>query len=92
MIHDQLMCYLLDHSLITKAQHGFLANKSTGSNLLSCFNDLHLVSVKNEKLIDIIYLDFRQAFDSLVHPKVIAKLASYGVNIIMNYCHGFRLF
>ena len=79
MIHDQLMCYLLDHSLITKAQHGFLANKSTGSNLLSCFNDRHL-SVKNRKFIDIIYLDFKKAFDSLVHPKVIAKIASYGVN------------
>ena len=51
VIHDQLMCYLLDHSSITKAQHGFLANKSTGSNLLSCFNDWHL-SVKNKKLID----------------------------------------
>ena len=79
VIHDQLMCYLLDHSLITKAQHGFLTNKSTGSNLASCFNDWHS-SVKNKKLIDIIYLDFKKAFDSSVHPKVIAKIASYGVN------------
>ena len=37
-------------------------------------------SVKNKILIDIIYLDFKKAFDSLVHPKVIAKIASYGVN------------
>ena len=80
VIHDQLMCYLLDHSLITKAQRGFLANKSTGLNLLSCFNDWHL-SVKNKKLIDIIYLDFKKASDSLVHPKVIAKIASYGVKL-----------
>ena len=57
VIHDQLMSYLSQHKLISRAQHGFLTKKSTGTNLLSCLHDCQL-SLKNKKLIDIVYLDF----------------------------------
>jgi len=30
--------------------------------------------------MDIIYLDYAKAFDSVVHAKLVAKLACYGVN------------
>ena len=66
------------HNLIANSQHGFLARKSTGTNLLNCFQDWQ-IAIKNKKLIDIIYLDFQKAFDSLVHNKIIAKLSSYGL-------------
>ena len=78
VIHDQLMTYLRDHNLISKAQHGFLTKKSTGTNLLSCFHDWQF-SLKNKKSIDIIYIDFKKAFDSLVHSKIIAKFFAYGI-------------
>ena len=42
------------------------------------FNDWQM-SIKNRKLLDIIYLDFQKAFDSLVHNKIIAKLSAYGI-------------
>ena len=78
VIHDQLLSYLHTNNLISKNQHGFLARKSTGTNLLDCFQDWQL-SIKNRKLIDIVYLDFQKAFDSLVHSKILVKLASYGI-------------
>ena len=78
VIHDQLISYLRTHNLISNNQHGFLARKSTGTNLLNCFQDWQ-IAIKNKKLIDIIYLDFQKAFDSLVHNKIIAKLSSYGL-------------
>jgi hypothetical protein len=78
VIHVQLMSYLCEHNLISKAQHGFLSKRSTGTNLLSCFQDWQL-SVKDNKLVDAIYLDFRKAFDSLVHSKILVKLSSYGI-------------
>ena len=56
----------------------FWPKKSTGSNLLNCFQDWQM-SIKNRKLLDIIYLDFQKAFDSLVHNKIIAKLSAYGI-------------
>ena len=30
--------------------------------------------------MDIIYLDYAKAFDSVVHAKLLAKLACYGIN------------
>ena len=84
VIHDQLLTYLHSHNLISNAQHGFLAKKSTGSNLLNCFQDWQ-ISIKNKKLLDIIYLDFQKAFDSLVHNKIIAKLSAYGIGYELLY-------
>ena len=75
VIHDQLMSYLSQYKLISKAKHGFLTKKFTGTNLLSCLHDWQL-SLKNKKIIDIIYLDFKKAFDSLVHSKIITKLSA----------------
>ena len=84
IIHDQLLSYLHTHKLISDNQHGFLTRRSTGTNLLSCFHDWHL-SIKSKRVIDIIYIDFHKAFDSLVHNKILAKLNSYGVTYELLY-------
>ena len=39
IIHNQLLSYLHSHKLISDKQHGFLARRSTGTNLLSYFHD-----------------------------------------------------
>ena len=89
VIHDQLISYLSHHKLISRAQHGFLTKKSTGTNLLSCLHDWQL-SLKNKKLIDIVYLDFKKAFDSLVHSKIITKLSAYGIeHELLSWIHAF---
>ena len=75
-LFDEIVQQIL--SAISNNQHGVLARKSTGTNLLNCFQDWQ-IAIENEKLIDIIYLDFQKAFDSLVHNKIIAKLSSYGL-------------
>ena len=46
VIHDQLISYLRTHNLISNNQHGFLAQKSTGTNLLNCFQDWQ-IAIKN---------------------------------------------
>jgi ribonuclease P/MRP protein subunit RPP40 len=38
------------------------------------------VALRSKKAVDIIYLDYAKAFDSVVHSKLIAKLICYGVN------------
>jgi len=79
IIKDKLIAYLLDKKLITKQQHGFLAKHSTCSQLLECVNDWSIeLNVRN--CIDVAYIDFQKAFDSVVHSKLCHKLKSYGIS------------
>ena len=78
IINAQIIDYLLSNNLITKHQHGFLRKHSTCSNLLETVNDWTL-ALDNHLKTDVIYIDFQKAFDSVSHPKLLSKLASYNI-------------
>ena len=78
VINIDLIDYLTQKGLITKCQHGFLRKHSTCSNLLESINDWSL-NLKNSNTTDIIFIDFKKAFDSVSHQKLISKIESYGI-------------
>jgi len=78
IIKDQMLHYLLQNNLISKRQHGFLARRSTCSQLTECVNDWSLVLNKRNS-VDCAKIDFSKAFDSVVHSKLCVKLASFGI-------------
>jgi len=65
--------FLTKIGLITKSQHGFFRKHS----ILESVNDWSL-SLKNTNTTDIIFIDFKKAFDSVSHQKLISKIESYG--------------
>jgi hypothetical protein len=73
-----LVNHLLENDLISRSQHGFMANRSTNSNLLGCLNDW-CRAVDKRECIDVLYIDIAKAFDSVSHPKLLYKLTKYGV-------------
>ena len=78
IITDQLMFYLSDYNLLSSQQFGCRKNSSIKMQLLDCYNDLS--PAKNAgNSVDVIYLDFAKAFDSVVHSKLLLKLAAYGI-------------
>ena len=79
VIKDAMLAYLLEHGLINKQQHGFISKRSTCSQLLECINDWS-VSLSHKQSIDIAYIDFSRAFDSVVHSKLYLKLNSLGIS------------
>jgi hypothetical protein len=79
VIKDALLVYLLKHGFINKQQHGFISKRSTCSQLLECINDWS-VSLSHKQSTDAAYIDFRRAFDSVVHSKLYVKLKSLGIN------------
>jgi hypothetical protein len=78
VIKKQIIDFLLLHNRICKQQHGFLAKHSTCSQLIECVNDW-TVALNCKKHLDVVYIDFSKAFDSVVHKKLIFKLDSLGI-------------
>lgn len=79
IVKNQLMSYLSDNSLISKAQHAFIAKHSTVSNMLESTREWN-VAISNKQCVDVVYIDFQRAFDSVVHSKLLIKLRGLGIS------------
>ena len=62
-----------------KQQHGFLKGKSTSTNLLEAIN-IWTELIEHNIPLDIIYLDYSKAFDTVPHGKLIKKLKTIGIH------------
>ena len=78
IVCEQMLGYLFENKLISRHQHGFLAKRSTCTQLLESFQDWAL-ALKSRSDIDVAYIDFAKAFDSVSHQKLLHKLSSYGI-------------
>ena len=63
---------------ISPSQFGFLRNRSTAQQLLTFLNCVH-ESLQAKTQSDVIYLDFRKAFDSVSHNELLFKLWCLGI-------------
>jgi len=77
-VTDGLLTYLMTHNIITRHQHGFLSKKSTIIQLFECNLDW-TIAINGRRPVDIVFLDYAKAFDSVVHKKLIHKLSCYGM-------------
>ena len=60
--------------MIAKQQNGFLPGKSCVSNLLECMDTVNEILTTDKQSVDILYLDFQKAFDSVPHKRLLDKL------------------
>lgn len=92
IIKNSMLKYLKDNNIISTQQHGFLSKHSTSTNLLECVQDW-IVKLNCRLPVDVVYVDFSRAFDSVVHSKLKAKLESIGVNgPLLNWINSFLSF
>ena len=56
----------------------FFLEDQTCTQLLESVHDWAL-SLRGRNPVDVIYIDFSRAFDSIVHSKLLAKLTAYGI-------------
>ena len=79
VIAAELSDYLLSRGVITRHQHGFIAKRSSTTNLLDSLNDWTL-SVENKRIETIVYVDFARAFNTVSHEKLQLKLQTCGIS------------
>jgi hypothetical protein len=77
IINVDIIDYLHINKIISTAQHGFLHKHSTCTNLFESISDWS-AALNNKHSVDVVYIDFQKAFDTVSHPKLITKLESYG--------------
>ena len=77
-LKDAIMEHLLDNNLLSPRQHGFISGRSTVTQLLS-YLDSCIQDIVNGDVVDVVYLDFQKAFDTVPHARLVKKLEAYGI-------------
>lgn len=78
IIRDHIAGQLNNSAGLSASQHGFTKGRSCATNLLTAF-ELWTKWIDEGFGVDIVYLDYRKAFDSVDHVKLIEKL--FNINI-----------
>ena len=78
IVRDKLTHFITTFNVISPKQHGFMARRSTVTQLLSCLREW-TSAMENSQCVDIAYLDFKSAFTSVSHSKLISILRHIGI-------------
>ena len=95
IIWEQMRNHLNKCKLIKGSQHGFSKGSSCLTNLLE-FYEAVFDWVDDAKAVDIVYLDFKKAFDKVPHRRLLATVRACGVagqvaNWIANWLSEFQV-
>ena len=78
ILTQEIVKHLDENGLINETQHGFRKNKSCLTNLLE-FSEKVANILDGGNPVDIIYLDFSKAFDTVPHERLAIKLKAHGI-------------
>ncbi len=86
-VHMQVYSYLSECNILSKAQFGFRKAHSTTTCILSLLDYLYKC-MDNGKMVGVVFLDLKKAFDTVDHDIMLNKLQKYGLS--MNAVEWFR--
>ena len=69
---------MTENNLYSECQHGFRKKRSCVTQLIEVYDKLTEL-IDDGKNVDVVYLDFRKAFDSIPHERLLQKMAGYGI-------------
>ena len=77
LIRDKLVKHMTEGRFFSDAQHGFVPGRSCMTQLLVTL-ELWTAWLDKGESIDAMYLNFKKAFDSVPHLRLLHKLKAYG--------------
>ena len=77
IIREGMLEHLFNNNLMSPCQHGFLPRKSCMTQLLCALDDW-TETLDSGNSVDVLYLDFKKAFDSVPHERLLKKIYAYG--------------
>ncbi|KAK4816118.1 LOW QUALITY PROTEIN: hypothetical protein QYF61_011354 [Mycteria americana] len=78
LILETICRHIKDENIIRSSQHGFTEGKSCLTNLINFYDEV--TGLMMGKQLDIVYLDFSKAFDTVSHKILIDELLIYGLD------------
>ena len=79
IIVDEITCHLKNNTLSCEQQHGFTHGKSTVTNLIVAL-DQWTETLSHNLPVDVLFLDYAKAFDTVPHSRLITQLKSFGID------------
>jgi Reverse transcriptase (RNA-dependent DNA polymerase) len=78
LLKDYMLLTLANTGKLTKYQYGFTRGRSCSTNLLETFESWTRLLDAGIG-INVIYLDYKKAFDKVPHQRLLRKLKSFGI-------------
>ena len=78
LFRDEIISHMETNNLFSTSQHGLIKGRSCSTQLLELMEEL-IKALDSSEDIDIIYLDFRKAFDKVPHKRLLKRLWGYGI-------------
>jgi hypothetical protein len=79
LVKESMVEYLEANNLFSEKQHGFTRGRLCLTNLLETFENW-TKALDDGYGTDVVYLDFRKAFDTVPHRRLLEKLKMCGIS------------
>ena len=79
LIRENMMTHLVSNNIISRHQHGFVPGRSCVTQILEAL-DVWTNILDEGGGVDVIYMDFQKAFDSVPHRRLLLKMKATGIH------------